>query len=94
VPEEEDEAVASIPFAFEVIDAPCHIGRFPGHVMLRYPAEELVACMAREGVAFALTSSASATTVGRAYGNREMHEAVRRYPDRLGMLIWINPIDL
>lgn len=80
-------------FAYEVIDAQTHIGRFPGHVHLHYPAEELVGCMEREGVAFALTSSASATTVGQAYGNREMRRAVDSFPERLGMVIWINPID-
>ena len=80
-------------FDYEVIDAQAHIGRFPGHVLLRYPAEELVGCMEREGVAFALTSSASAATVGMAYGNREMRQAVERFSERLGMLIWINPID-
>ena len=80
-------------FAYEVIDAQAHIGRFPGHVQLHYPADELVGCMEREGVSFALASSASATTVGQAYGNREMRDAVGRFPDRLGMLIWINPID-
>jgi predicted TIM-barrel fold metal-dependent hydrolase len=80
-------------FDYEVIDAQTHIGRFPGHVKLHYPAEELVGCMEREGVAFTLCSSASATTVGQAYGNREMRQAVERFPERLGLLIWINPID-
>src|SRR3712207_5450938 len=80
-------------FPFTVIDAQAHIGRFPGHVYFHYSAEDLVACMEREGVRYALTSSASATTVGQAYGNAEMCDAVQRFPDRLGLFIWINPID-
>lgn len=80
-------------FAYDVIDAQAHIGRFPGHVSLHYTAADLVACMEREGVRFALTSSASATTIGQAYGNAEMLAEVRRYPDQLGFLIWLNPID-
>lgn len=80
-------------FPYAVIDAQAHIGRFPGHVAWRYSADELVGCLEREGVAFALTSSASATTVGQAYGNAEMLAAVERFPERLGLLIWINPID-
>ena len=81
------------PFAFEVIDAQAHIGRFPGHVKLYYSPEDLVGCMAREGVRYSLASSASAATVGQAYGNREMVEAVEQFPDQLGLLIWLNPID-
>jgi predicted TIM-barrel fold metal-dependent hydrolase len=81
------------PFPYPVIDAQAHIGRFPGHVHCRYSAEDLVACMEREGVLFALTSSASATTVGQAYGNAEMFAMAGRFPHRLGPLIWINPID-
>jgi len=49
--------------------------------------------MDREGVLFALTSSASSATVGQGYGNAEMANAAETFPDRLGMLIWINPID-
>lgn len=80
-------------FTYPVIDAQAHIGRFPGHRFFHHPAAELVACMEREGVRFALTSSASATTVGQSYGNAEMFAAAAQYPDRLGPLIWINPID-
>jgi predicted TIM-barrel fold metal-dependent hydrolase len=80
-------------FTYPVIDDQVHIGRFPGHVLFRYSAEELVELMDREGVLFALGSSASAPTVGQAYGNGEMAAAVEKYPDRFGMLIWINPID-
>ncbi len=80
-------------FPFAVIDVQAHIGRFPGHVHFRYSAEELVSCLEREEVLYALTSSASATTVGQAYGNQEMFDAAKRFPNRLGPLIWVNPID-
>jgi predicted TIM-barrel fold metal-dependent hydrolase len=88
-----ESANADASGAGEIVDVQAHIGRFPGHVGLHYSADDLVGCMEREGVGYALTSSASATTVGQAYGNAEMLAAVRRYPDRLGLLIWINPID-
>lgn len=80
-------------YQFDVIDVQTHIGRFPGHVHFRYSADELVACLDREGVRYALASSASSTTVGQSYGNAEMLAAVERFPDRLGLLVWINPID-
>src|SRR5439155_14108510 len=42
---------------------------------------------------FALTSSASSTTISPTYGTREMLDAAERYPDRLATLVWINPRD-
>lgn len=69
-------------FAYPVIDAQAHIGRFPGHCFFRHSAAELVACMEREGVRFALTSSASATTVGQAYGHAELFAAAAQHPGR------------
>jgi predicted TIM-barrel fold metal-dependent hydrolase len=80
-------------YDFDVIDAQAHLGRLPGHVGYGFRAEDLVGCLEREGVRFALTSSASATTVGQAYGTREILDAAERYPDRIGALVWINPYD-
>lgn len=80
-------------FDFAVIDAQAHLGYFPGHLNYRMSAEDLVACLDREGVRFALTSSASSTTVSMSYGTREMLDAAERFPDRLGILVWINPRD-
>lgn len=80
-------------FSFDVIDAQAHLGSFPGHLKYQISAAELVACLDAEGVRFALTSSASSTTIGPSYGTREMLDAAERYPDRLGALVWINPHD-
>jgi predicted TIM-barrel fold metal-dependent hydrolase len=80
-------------FAFDVIDDQAHLGCFPGHLRHQVSAAELVRCLDAEGVRFALTSSASSTTIGESYGTREMLDAAERYPDRLGALVWINPRD-
>ena len=80
-------------FTFDVIDVHTHIGHLPGHVHYAYSAEDLVGCLDAEGVRFAFTSSASATTIGQRYGTREILAAVERFPDRIGALIWINPYD-
>lgn len=80
-------------FAFDVIDAQAHLGYFPGHLHYQISADELVRCLDAEGVRFALTSSASSTTISASYGTHEMLDAAERYPDRLGTLVWINPRD-
>src|SRR5438093_2763477 len=80
-------------FAFDVIDAQAHLGYFPGHVNYHISAEELVRCLDAEGVSFALTSSASSTTISPSFGTQEMLAAAEKYPDRLGTLVWINPRD-
>ncbi len=80
-------------FPYDVIDAQAHLGRMPGHVTYGFSAEELVRCLDVEDICFALTSSASSTTVGQAFGTREILDAARRYPDRIGALVWINPYD-
>lgn len=80
-------------FKFEVIDAQAHIGRMPGHVHYGFAAEDLVGRLDAEGVSFALTSSASSTTVSQSYGTREILAAAERYPERIGALVWINPYD-
>src|SRR5215472_7538682 len=71
-------------FAFDVIDDQAHLGCFPGHLRYQVSAAELVRCLDAEGMRFALTSSASSTTIGESYGTREMLDAAERYPDRLG----------
>lgn len=83
----------STTFPFEVIDAQAHLGRLPGHVDYRYSAADLVGCLDREEVRFALTSSASATTVSQRYGTQEILAAAETYPQRIGPLVWINPYD-
>ena len=80
-------------FSFDVIDAQAHLGCFPGHLKYQISAAELLRCLDAEGVRFALTSSASSTTISASYGTREMLDAAERYPDRLGALVWINPRD-
>jgi predicted TIM-barrel fold metal-dependent hydrolase len=86
--------VSDLPkFSFDVIDAQAHLGCFPGHVHYRLSAEDLVRCLDAEGVRFALTSSASSTTISQSYGTREMLDAAERYPERLATLVWINPRD-
>src|SRR5690242_13116671 len=80
-------------FEFDVIDAQAHIGRLPGHVQYGFTAKDLVGRLDAEGVRFALTSSASSSTVSQSYGTREILAAAEQYPDRIGTLVWINPYD-
>ena len=75
------------------IDCHTHIGRLPGVVGDLYTAEDLCAIADREGAAFMLASSATATTVSQASGNAEAFEMVARFGDRLGGMLWINPHD-
>jgi predicted TIM-barrel fold metal-dependent hydrolase len=80
-------------FEFDVIDAQAHLGSMPGHVNMRFSAEDLVRLLDAEGVCFALTSSASSTTVSQAFGTREILAAAEAFPQRIGALVWINPYD-
>src|SRR5215472_13018309 len=73
-------------FAFDVIDDQAHLGCFPGHLRYQVSAAELVRCLDAEGVRFALTSSASSTTIGESYGTREMLDAAERHPARRARL--------
>ena len=76
-----------------LIDVHTHIGHLPGAVGDVYTAEDLCHIGEREGAAFMLVSSASATTVGQRYATDEAISMVERYGDRLGGMLWVNPHD-
>lgn len=76
-----------------IIDCHTHIGCLPGIVGDRYSAADLAYIAEREGVAFMLASSASATMIAQQYGTAETVAMVERYGDRLGGMLWINPHD-
>ena len=76
-----------------LIDIHTHIGTLPGAVGDIYYAEDLVYIAEHEGARFMLASSASVTTIGRAYGMAQAVDMVRRHGDRLGGMLWINPHD-
>jgi len=76
-----------------LIDIHTHIGTLPGAVGDIYYAEDLIHIAEHEGVRFMLASSASVTTIGRAYGMAQAIDMVQRYGSRLGGMLWINPHD-
>ncbi len=76
-----------------LIDVHTHIGTLPGAVGDIYYPEDLLYIAEREGARYMLASSASVTTIGRAYGMAQTVDMVRRFGDRLGGMLWINPHD-
>jgi predicted TIM-barrel fold metal-dependent hydrolase len=76
-----------------LIDMHTHIGHLPGVVGDVYHAEDLMYVVEHEGIRFALASSASATTISREVAMREALDMTRRYGQRLGGILWINPHD-
>mgnify|MGYP005844894197 CR=1 FL=1 len=76
-----------------LIDMHTHIGHLPGVVGDVYHAEDLLYIAEHEGASYMLASSASVTTIGRAYGMAEAMEMASRYGDRLGSMLWVNPHD-
>ena len=76
-----------------LIDVHTHIGTLPGAVGDIYYPEDLVYIAEHEGARFMLTSSASVTTIGRQYGMAQALDMVKRFGDRLGGMLWINPHD-
>lgn len=79
--------------AWPIIDIHTHIGHLPGAVGDVYHAADLVYIAEHEGAAFMLASSASVTTIGRAFGLAETVDMVRQHGDRLGGMLWVNPHD-
>ena len=76
-----------------LIDCHTHIGHLPGVVGEVFTPKDLCYILDQEGARFMLVSSASVTTVGRAYGMAEAVDMVTKYRDRLGGMWWINPHD-
>jgi predicted TIM-barrel fold metal-dependent hydrolase len=76
-----------------LIDCHTHIGHLPGVVGEAFTPEDLCYILDQQGASFMLVSSASATTIGQAYGTAEAVEMVKKYGDRLGGMWWINPHD-
>lgn len=76
-----------------LIDCHTHIGHLPGVVGEAFTPEDLCYILDHEGANYMLVSSASTSTIGRAYGMAEAVEMVKKYGDRLGGMWWINPHD-
>ena len=69
-----------------LIDVHTHIGTLPGAAGDIYYPEDLLYIAEREGARYMLASSASVTTIGRAYGMAQTVDMVRRFGDRLGVI--------
>lgn len=76
-----------------IIDMHTHIGHLPGIVGEVFTPEDLCYIAEREGVAFMLVSSASATTIGQAYATAEVVAMLSDHGDKLGGMLWVNPHD-
>ena len=76
-----------------IIDIHTHIGHLPGVVGDVYTARDLLYICDHEGVSFMLVSSASATTIDQHRATKEVVTMVKKYGDKLGGMLWINPHD-
>ena len=76
-----------------LIDCHTHIGRLPGVVGEVFNPEDLLYIAEHEGVQFMLVSSATVGTVAQHVGTDEALAMAKRYGDRLGGMLWINPHD-